>query len=131
MIEKEQNSIVLIGLFLCILIDFNCHFLLKGKVLFGLHITKAGLAINHQNGIGNLLCILKLYSYQNLACGEITKSQNEKITFSAIWDNLATAFGSLLILFSKKFVSDAVDDSWLKLTEGGCLQKQQNQNVWR
>ena len=60
MIEIEQDSIVLIGLFLCILIVLNCnivpYFLLQGKVLIGQYFTKAGFASNHQNGI--LLCFL-------------------------------------------------------------------------
>ena len=63
MIEIEQDSIVLIGLFLCILIVLNCnivpYFLLQEKVLIRQYITKAGLAVNHQNGIRNLPCILK------------------------------------------------------------------------
>ena len=71
MIEIEQDSIVLIGLFLCILIVLNCnivpYFLLQEKVLIRQYITKAGLAVNHQNGIRNLPCILKWYTCKNSA----------------------------------------------------------------
>ena len=63
MIEIEQDSIILIGLFLCILRLLNCnivpYFLLQEKVLIKRYITKAGLAVNHQNGIRSLPCILK------------------------------------------------------------------------